>query len=238
MPLTRGVRPNSPAQTTIVSSSSPRDSRSRIRAEIALSSGRQEAVAEGAEVVAVGVPAAEAQRHEPGAGLDQPPGRQRPLAQRRPAVVVAQRVRLARQVERGPDAVGPEDLRGLAMEAVEARHHLRGVERPQAAVEPVPQRLAGLEVAEREPLGERHPVGLERPPDRVALDLERAERRAEVAGPDARDALSQRGERDVRRDALPRRQQPRRQRTPPRGTPAPGPAGCPWPCRSCPGRGR
>ncbi len=97
------------------------------------------------------------------------------------------------------------------MEAVEARHHLRGIERPQAAVEPVSQGLAGLQVARRESRGERHPAGLERPLERVALDLERAVRRAEVARSDARGTVSQRGERDVGRDALPRRQQPRRQ---------------------------
>ena len=143
MPLTRGVRPNSPAQTTIVSSSSPRDVQVADQGRERLVQRGQEAVREEAEVVAVGVPAAEAQRHEPGAGLDQPPRGQGPLAQRRPAVVVAQGGRLARQVERGADAVGAEDLRGLAMEAVEARHHLRGVERPQAAVEPVPQAPRG-----------------------------------------------------------------------------------------------
>ena len=98
---------------------------------------RQEAVAERPEVVAVRVPAADAQRHEPGAGLDQPPGGERPLAQRRPAVGVAERLRLARQVEGGPDAVGVEELQRLAMEAVQARQRLGRLQRPQAAVEPV-----------------------------------------------------------------------------------------------------
>ena len=81
-------------------------------------------------------------------------------------------------------------------------------------------------------------MGLERPPSRVALDLERAVRRAEVAGPDARDAVPQRGERDVGRDAPAAAAAAAPPGPPPRGTPATAPAGSPWPCRSCPGRGR
>ena len=87
------------------------------------------------------------ERHEPGPGLDQPPGRQRALAERRPAVVVAERVRLARQVEGLPDRSERRISSGLVVEAVEARHTSGGVERPKAAVEPVAERVAGLEVA-------------------------------------------------------------------------------------------
>ena len=128
--LTRGVRPNSPPQSTTVSPSRPRDVQVADQRRERLVQGRQEAVAQGAEVVGVRVPAAEAERHEPRPGLDQPPGGQRTLAQRRPAVAVAQRVRLARQVERGADAVGVEDLHGLAVEAVEPGHQVRASRAP------------------------------------------------------------------------------------------------------------
>ena len=146
------------------------------------------------------VPATDSERHESGAGLDQPPGGEGPLTQRRPAIVVADDIRLAGQVESRANAVGVEDLQRLAMEVVQPRQRIGRLERLQATVEPALERFARLKVGRREPARQRDPMRLECPSDRLAFDLERAVRRAEIARARSGDTFTKRGESHIRRD--------------------------------------
>ena len=104
LPITFGVRPNSPSISTSVSSSRP------VRLQVveqrgdALVERRQQVVLEAAEVVAVRVPvlhAAHVGLHDRHAGLDQPAGQQQRLTEGMPAVAVAHATRLAVQFESG-----------------------------------------------------------------------------------------------------------------------------------------
>ena len=97
--LIRGVRPNSPIQTTIVLSSRPRWARSATSAPIALVELGEEALGEGVEGVGVGVPAAERDLDERHPLLDQPPGHQAARAERALAVGVADRGGLVVEAE-------------------------------------------------------------------------------------------------------------------------------------------
>ncbi len=154
-----GVRPNSPPQTTSVASSRPRAFRSLTRAAQGRSISRQTLSRSGLEVLAraaVVVPVGVVELHEPHAALDQPPGQQAVVGERRlarlGAVQVERRLRLARQVDQ---------LRGAGLHPV---GHLvggdpRGDLRVAGGVEPL-----GVEVADR----------VERPPLAAGVDPGRA----------------------------------------------------------------
>ena len=144
--LILGVRPNSPIQTTSVWSSMPRCFRSVIRVAKPGSTWLGE-LADFFVVLLVGVPAVGADLDERDAGLDQPAGQQAALAERGPAVGVAERLGFFIQVE--GLHVGREDhLGGLVVKclvvadavgaagALEARP-LEPVEQAQPAAEAV-----------------------------------------------------------------------------------------------------
>ena len=120
----RGVRPNSPATTTRVSSRRPEAARSSRSAETPLSSGRQQVVLQAVEVVVVGVPGLDAAHvglDDGDAGLDQPAGQQERLAVRVAAVAVAGFGRIPVDLEGGGDLAGEQERVGdflLASEGV------------------------------------------------------------------------------------------------------------------------
>ena len=89
---------------------------------------RQQLILHAGEVVPVGIPAGARQAElvpedgdESPAGLDQPPRRQRRLAEERHAVEVARLVRLLAQVERPAQALRADEVVGHGAMAVDAR---------------------------------------------------------------------------------------------------------------------
>ena len=111
--LMRGVRPNSPDTTTSVVSSRPRSLRSRKKRGQRRVERGSEAVLERPEVVVVRVPVAMVDRHAADAGLDQPAGHQARLAERVPAVVVAEPGRPPRRC-RTPTCAAGDAMRSNA----------------------------------------------------------------------------------------------------------------------------
>ena len=165
MPLTCGVRPNSPAQTTIVSSSSPRDCQVADQGRERLVQRGQEAVAEECRSCRRGCPSRRSpasrtgRRPRSAAGPPDAPG---PAASGR-----SRRGSAAGSRDRSSAARTRSDRRISAAwrwKRSRPADHLGGLERPQAAVEPVAQAPRGTQVARRESVGERHPARLERAP--------------------------------------------------------------------------
>ena len=91
------------------------------------------------------VPAAEGQRHEPDARLDQPAGQQGALAPLVAAVAVAEAGALLADVERGAGGGAGDHRERLLAEPVEAVHQARGVDVAAGVVEGVQQAAAAVE---------------------------------------------------------------------------------------------
>jgi len=136
----------------------------------------------GAEVVAVVVPEAVAQRHAAHPRLDQPPRGEELLHQPRGAVplvllgavavAVADFLRLARHVERLGQPARREDAERLALERVHPGHHPRAVGRAVERVERRDQPGAVAEALERQSVEDQVAAG-------IAVGLERRARGAE-----------------------------------------------------------
>src|SRR5262249_50908664 len=119
---------------------------------------RQLTLRQGVEVLPVRVPAAEADRDEADAGLDQTPSgqcalteRRRARAERRRTVTIAQGLLLLVQIERLFRAIRTQDLQRLLVEGVESLDEIGGlVERAERLVEALEQLVAVLQLIERE----------------------------------------------------------------------------------------
>ena len=116
-----GFRPNSPAQTTRVSSRSPRESRSSSESGEPSIGGGHQSVLELVEVVAVGVPEVAVivvpiDRHEADTRLHQPAGQEQTLAVDVPAVAVAESEGLR---GRAGTRLGPRQTSGSPLPSLE-----------------------------------------------------------------------------------------------------------------------